>query len=73
MLVEIIGRGVELEMVEFAMTGTISHFLPLNPEGHSHLNDPSSIDSDVHFPSFWQAFGFSSQNFSSENHQIVLL
>lgn len=53
--------------VVVAMAGTISHRLPLNPDGHSHSNEPSSFVSDAHFPPFRHVFGFSSQYFSSVN------
>lgn len=53
--------------VVVVMTGTISHFLPLKPDGHSHLNKPSSLVNDVHFPPFKHVFGFSSQYFNSGN------
>lgn len=65
----VVGFGVVL-----AMTGTISHRLPLYPVGHSHKNKPSSVGFDVHFPPFKHVLGFSSQYFSSENgsqHEFV--
>lgn len=52
----VVGLGVVVEMI-----GTISHRLPLNPDGHSHSKEPSSFVNDVHFPPFRHVFGFSSQ------------
>lgn len=39
----------------------LSHRSPLNPEGHSHLKDPSSFNRDLHKPPFSHVFGFFSQ------------
>lgn len=50
-VVVVVGRVVD-DIVELAITGTISHRLPLKPVGHSHLNNPSSFVNDVHLPPF---------------------
>lgn len=69
MVVVMLGNFVLVDgfIVELEIIGTISQRLPLKPDGHSHLNKPSSVESDVHFPSFKQVFEFSSQYFNSKN------